>query len=177
MPKTKFQRVIFTCIGVFFMATTMAIFNKYLVMGRFSGELFRQVGISFLEKAPLAFVLQFFLVQPFAGGQAAKYPLENPIFSRILRTGFTVPVLCPIMCLYANCINMIRFHWNFGRMLESVVTRMPINWIFAFCVQVWILGPLNRRVFQLIFPEKQLPGGVKSKCFSLHGPGFRAFFL
>ena len=156
MPKTKFQLVIITCIGVFFMATTMAIFNKYLVMGRFSGELFRQVGISFLEKAPLAFVLQFFLVQPFAGGQAAKYPLENPIFSRILRTGFTVPVLCPIMCLYANCINMIRFHWNFGRMLESVVTRMPINWIFAFCVQVWILGPLNRRVFQLIFPEKQL---------------------
>ena len=51
---------------------------------------------------------------------------------------------------------MIRFHWNFGRMLESVVTRMPINWIFAFCVQVWILGPLNRRVFQLIFPEKRL---------------------
>ena len=48
MPKTKFQRVIFTCIGVFFMATTMAIFNKYLVMGRFSGELFRQVVISFL---------------------------------------------------------------------------------------------------------------------------------
>ena len=65
-------------------------------------------------------------------------------------------VLCPIMCLYANCINMIRFHWSLGRMLESVVTRMPINWIFAFCVQVWILGPLNRRVFQLIFPEKRL---------------------
>ena len=87
MPKTKFQRVIFTCIGVFFMATTMAIFNKYLVMGRFSGELFRQAGISFLEKAPLAFVPQFFLVQPFAGGQAAKYPSENPIFSRICARG------------------------------------------------------------------------------------------
>ena len=87
MPKTKFQRVIFTCIGVFFMATTMAIFNKSLVMGHFSGELFRQAGIFFLEKALLAFVPQFFLVQPFAGGQAAKCPSENPIFSRICARG------------------------------------------------------------------------------------------
>ena len=38
MPKTKFQRVIFTCIGVFFMATTMALFNKYLVMGVSAGS-------------------------------------------------------------------------------------------------------------------------------------------
>lgn len=163
MPKTKIQRLVFTGTGVLLMATTMALFNKYLVLGQFSRELLRQVGLSFLEKAPVAFALQYFLVQPFAGRQAAKYPSENPLVSQILRTGFTVLVMCPLMCLYANCINLFRFHWSLGQMLESVVTRMPINWIFAFCVQVWILGPLNRRIFRQIFPEHRLPAAATAK--------------
>ena len=53
MPKTTFQRIVFTFLGMLLMATTMATYNKYLVYGEFSVELFRQVGIAVCRKALL----------------------------------------------------------------------------------------------------------------------------
>lgn len=155
MPKTTFQRVIFTITGVILMATTMATYNKYLVMHEFSPELFRQVGIAFCQKAPIAFILQFFFVQKWAGRQAGKYKVSNPIEYTCLRVGHTVMVMAPLMCAYSNIINMIQFHWSFGQFLAAVVSKTPVNWIFAFCVQVWLLTPLNKHIFGLIF-KKQL---------------------
>lgn len=153
MPKTTFQRVVFTFFGVLLMATTMATYNKYLVYGEFSPELFYQVSIAFLQKAPVAFLLQFFVVQKFAGKQAAKYPTDNKILYQCIRTGFTVLLMCPIMCLYSNVINMISFGWSFAQLLEAWITKMPVNWVFAFCVQIWILGPVNRFLFRCVFRE------------------------
>jgi len=155
MPKTTFQRVVFTFFGVLLMATTMATYNKYLVYGQFSLELFRQVGIAFCQKAPLAFILQFFMVQKFAGKQAAKYPTDNKILYQCIRTGFTVLLMCPIMCLYSNIINMINFGWTFGQLMEAWISKMPVHWVFAFGVQIWLLGPINRFLFSKFF-KKQL---------------------
>ena len=153
-PKTLPQRIVFTALGVLLMATTMATYNKYLVYGEFSVNLFKQVGIAFLQKAPVAFLLQFFVVQKFAGKQAAKYPTDNKILYQCIRTGFTVLVMCPIMCLYSNIINMIQFHWTIWELLEAWISKMPINWIFAFGVQIWILGPVNRFLFSKIFAKE-----------------------
>jgi hypothetical protein len=151
MPKTLKERIVFTCFGVLFMATTMAAFNKYLIYGGFSMEMFRQVAIAFCQKAPLAFILQFFIVQKFAGKQAAKYPTDNMLLYRCIRTGFTVLVMCPVMCTYSNIINMQQFGWTFAEFINSVAQKTPINWIFAFGVQIWLLGPLNLFVFKSIF--------------------------
>lgn len=154
MPKTTFQRVVFTSLGVLLMATTMATYNKYLVYGEFSVELFKQVAIAFCQKAPLAWILQFFVVQKFAGKQAAKYPTDNKILYQCIRTGFTVLLMCPIMCCYSNIINWIQFNWSFGQFLESFITKMPVNWVFAFGVQIWILGPVNRFLFRTLFKNQ-----------------------
>lgn len=155
MPKTTFQRVIFTLIGVLLMATTMATFNKYLIYGEFSLELFRQVGVALLQKGPLAFVLQFFFVQKFASKQASKYPTDNQILYSAIRIGFTVIIMAPTMCAYSNLFNAVKFHWTLGQYLSAVISKTPINWIFAFCVQIWILKPLNRLLFRALF-KKQL---------------------
>ena len=153
-PKTLPQRIVFTALGVLLMATTMATYNKYLVYGAFSVNLFQQVGIAFLQKAPVAFLLQFFVVQKFAGKQAAKYPTDNKILYQCIRTGFTVLVMCPIMCFYSNVINMIQFHWTVWELLEAWISKMPINWVFAFGVQIWVLGPVNRFLFSKIFAKE-----------------------
>ena len=160
MPKTTFQRVIFTITGVILMATTMATYNKYLIYGAFSAELFRQVAIAFCQKAPVAFILQFFVVQKFAGKQAAKYPTENPIVYSCIRIGHTVLIMAPVMCAYSNIINMIQFHWSIGQFLAAFFSKVPVNWIFAFCVQLWILTPLNKLIFRTIF-KKQLAESSK----------------
>ena len=153
MPTNK--RIVFTLLGVLLMATTMATFNKYLVYGAFSVELFKQVGIAFCQKAPLAFILQFFFVQKWVGKKVNALEHSNKIMYRITRVGYTVMIMCPIMCLYSNIINMVKFHWTFLQLLEAWITKMPINWIFAFGVQVWILNPLNQFLFGLIFPSKE----------------------
>ena len=95
------------------------------------------------------------LVQKFAGKQAAKYPTDNKILYQCIRTGFTVLLMYPIMCFYSNIINMIHFRWTVGEFLEAWISKMPVNWIFAFCVQIWFLGPINRFLFRTIF-KKQL---------------------
>lgn len=155
MPKNTLQRVVFTSLGVLLMATTMATFNKYLVYGEFSINLFKQVGLAFLQKAPVAFILQFFFVQKFVAKQTAKYPTDNKILYYCIRTGFTVLLMCPIMCFYSNIINMLQFHWTIAEFLEAWISKMPINWIFAYCVQIWFLGPINRFLFRQIFPERK----------------------
>ena len=159
MPKTTFQRVIFTITGVILMATTMATYNKYLVFREFSPELFRQVAVAFCQKAPVAFVLQFFVVQKFAGRQAASYPTDNQIVYTCIRVGFTVLIMAPLMCAYSNLINVIQLHWTAGQFFTAFFTKTPVNWIFAFCVQVWILTPLNKLFFRTIF-RKQLQEAV-----------------
>lgn len=155
MPKTTFQRAVFTFTGMLLMATTMATFNKFLVYGEFSPELFRQVGVALLQKGPLAFVLQFFFVQKFVAKQAAKYPTDNQIVYSAIRVGFTVMIMAPIMCAYSNVFNAVKFQWSVAEYLTAVISKLPINWIFAFCVQVWILKPLNGMVFRRLF-KKQL---------------------
>ena len=57
MPKTTFQRLVFTITGVILMATTMATFNKYLIYREFNLNLWKQVGIAFCQKAPFAFLI------------------------------------------------------------------------------------------------------------------------
>lgn len=45
---------------------------------------------------------------------------------------------------------MIQFHWGVAELLEAWVSKKPVNWIFAFCIQIWILGPTNRFLFRTI---------------------------
>ena len=151
MPKTTFERLIFTITGVLMMATTMATYNKYLVYREFSLYLFQQVAIAVAQKAPLAFLMQFFFVQKFASRQAAKYPTDKTIIYSCIRIGFTVMVMAPLMCAYSNIINAVQFHWSFGDFFAAFFSKVPVNWIFAFCVQVWLLTPLNKLLFRFIF--------------------------
>lgn len=161
MPKTNFERFIFTAIGVLFMATTMAFFNKYIVLDpAFSSDMtsaqkyaviWHETFVAFGQKAPLAFILQFFVVQKFAGKMSVKYPTENKILGYMIRTGFSVMVMCPIMSLYSNLFLIAPMHWNFVDLLYHWIPKMMINGLFAYCIQMFVLQPINRSIFRLIF--------------------------
>ena len=165
MPKTTFQRFVFTCFGVLFMATTMAFFNKYIVMNPMFNdemtsvekyaELWKATGIAFLQKAPLAFVLQFFFVQKFAGKQTAKFHPDNQILGYMIRTAFSVMIMCPIMSFYSNLFLISQMHWNFVDLLYNWIPKMVINGFFAYGIQMLVLQPVNRAIFRLLF-KKQL---------------------
>jgi hypothetical protein len=133
------------------MVIVMALFNKSLVAGRFQWEFFKQLPLAFCQRAPLAFILQFFFVQKFAGNMSAKYPTDNRLVSYVIRTGFTVLIMCPIMSFYSNIIYV-----GFTADLIPIwLTKMVQNWPFAFFVQVFLLGPWNRFLFSLVFKENE----------------------
>jgi hypothetical protein len=147
MPKTAVQRLIFTITGVFFMVIVMALFNKSIVAGAFTWSIFKQLPLAFCQRAPLAFVLQFFVVQKFAGKMSAKYPTDNELLYNAIRTGFTVLIMCPVMSLYSN----ILYAGLNINLIPLWITKMIQNWVFAFFVQIFLVGPLNRSLFGLIF--------------------------
>lgn len=147
MPKTAVQRLIFTIIGVFFMVIVMVLFNKSIVAGAFTWSIFKQLPLAFCQRAPLAFVLQFFVVQKFAGKMSAKYPTDNELLYNAIRTGFTVLIMCPVMSLYSN----ILYAGLNINLIPLWITKMIQNWVFAFFVQIFLVGPLNRSLFGLIF--------------------------
>lgn len=163
MPKTTFQRFIFTLIGVILMATTMALFNKLLAgyveaaryNGLFDANLWKDVGIAFTQKAPLAFLLQFFFVQKLAAKFCAKHPSENKIVSKCIRVGITACMMAPIMCIYSNLIMLIQYQWTFEKFLTNIAIKLVQNYIFAFLIQVVVLKELNVLIFKAIF-HKQL---------------------
>jgi hypothetical protein len=147
MPKTTAQKLTFTSIGVFFMVIVMVLYNKSIVTGAFTWSVFGQLPLSFCQRAPLAFVLQFFIVQNFAGKMSAKYPTDNKLLYNAIRTGFTVLIMCPVMSLYSNILYS-------GLSIDLIllwITKMVQNWAFAFFVQIFLLGPWNRFLFGLIF--------------------------
>ena len=174
MPRTKFQRGFFTCIGVFFMATTMAIFNKSLVMGRFSGELFRQAGISFLEKAPLAFVPQFFLVQPFAGGRPPNIPRRTRFFPASAHGVYGAchaPRHVSVRQLHQHDPFPLEFWTDAGigghpnaHQLDLRLLRTGVDF-----------GAAEPARLPSDFPGKTTAGGIKSKCFSPISPASGPF--
>ena len=66
MPKNKFQDVIFTIIMVFVMVYVMISYNIALNIGGMKNEVFLSAFHELVIMGPLAFILDFFLVGPFA---------------------------------------------------------------------------------------------------------------
>ena len=150
MFESKKDRALYTLIGVFLMANTTAFFNKYLVYHVLDLNLLKEVVKAFLMKAPVAFVMQYYVIQPWVAENIKKYDADNTIVLRCIRVGYTVMVMCPFMCLFSNAINMIQLHWNASTMIINTLDRMPLNWLFAFCIQVWFLKPLNDIIYAFI---------------------------
>jgi len=145
-PRGVRERLVFTTVGVILMVTTMSLFNKALEHGGLTWDVFRQVPQAFLLRAPLAYTLQFFVAQRFAGEMTSRYLTNNRIEYYAIRTGFTVMVMCPVMSFWSNAI-YLGFTADF---VPVWLTRMVLNWIFAFSVQIFLIGPLNRALFRAL---------------------------
>ena len=66
MPKNKFQDVIFTIIMVFVMVYTMICYNIALNVGGMNNQVFLNAFHELVIMGPIAFILDFFLIGPFA---------------------------------------------------------------------------------------------------------------
>ena len=153
MPKNKFQEVIFTIIMVFFMVYAMICYNIALNTGGMRNEVFLSAFHELIIMGPLAFILDFFLY-----GHLAKkiaFGIVNPAEAKqyeivLAISSVTVVLMCPSMSLAATLL----FSNAGSEFIAIWFQKTALNFPMAFFWQIFFAGPIVRRIFRLLFPEK-----------------------
>ena len=154
MPKNKFQDVIFTIIMVFVMVYTMICYNIALNVGGMNNQVFLNAFHELVIMGPIAFILDFFLIGPFAKKKAfsiVNLERDNNFHLVIAISVVSIIGMCPLMSLAATLLFK-----NAGTQFISVwFQTTAINFPMAFFWQIFYAGPFVRFIFGKLFPEKE----------------------
>lgn len=155
MPKTKFQNLIFTLMTVILMAYSMIV---YSVAINSPDGLINQTFLIALKEFPvesiIVFVLAYFVASPIAKKLAFRIvnPKEdNKMFIILSIQTFTVIVMVGLMSIYALFVQ----HLINSNIICNYIVLYCKNFIMAYPLQIFFVGPLVRNVFRIIF-RKQL---------------------
>ena len=151
MPKTKFQNFIFTLMTVILMAYFMTV---YSVSINSSDGLVNQTFLIALQEfsieAVIVFLLAFFIAGPVSKKLAFRIvnpEKDNRMFVILLIQSFTVCVMVSLMSVYAlfaqNLIN--------SNIICNYLVLVCKNFIMAYPLQIFIVGPIVRSTFRLVF--------------------------
>ena len=164
MPKNKFQDVIFTIIMVFVMVYVMICYNIALNIGGMKNEVFLSAFHELLIMGPLAFILDFFLVGPFAKKKAFSIvnpERDNPFMIVLAISVVSIIGMCPLMSLAATLLfKNAGSHYNPAKVSHPYqfiavwLETTALNFPMAFFWQLCFAGPFVRKVFGLLFREK-----------------------
>lgn len=170
MSNKTVQNVVYTLIGMAIMVPLMTIYNKYLIYIKFmefpltASAFWGSVGTGICQRLPVVFILQYFIVQNVAAKQTQKHtrPDDDWIYKSIIRTGFSILILCPTLSLYANVLLVLDGTLNsIPAFIGNWLPKLVINWPYAFFLQVFIAGPLNRAIFMAIMKRHNKKLAVK----------------
>ena len=150
MPKNKFQDVIFTIIMVFVMVYVMICYNIALNIGGMKNEVFLSAFHELVIMGPLAFILDFFLVGPFAKKKAFSIinpERDNPFMIVLAISVVSIIGMCPLMSLFSVALFQHPGVQLPAAWLQSAALSFPM----ALCWQLFFAGPAVRFVFRLLF--------------------------
>jgi hypothetical protein len=155
MPKSLGQEILFTIMMVFVMVYAMICYNIALAMGGLSNSVFLLSFHELLIIAPIAFVIDFFIVGPLAKKITfSKFNPEqtNPVFIILSISICSVWLMCPLMSLAAT----ILFKGGFQKeMIPIWLQTTAFNYPMAAFWQLLVAGPLVRAIFGLMFKNKK----------------------
>ncbi|WP_130871278.1 DUF2798 domain-containing protein [Intestinimonas massiliensis (ex Afouda et al. 2020)] len=146
MPKTKFQNVIFTIIMAVIMVYGMIVYNVALNTGGVTNATFGMALHEMPIMVPVAFVLEFFVVERLATKLAFTVvrPTDRPQIITYAISTMIVCIMCPTMSLIAT---LLFKEPSFGTWIQTFGCNMPMAliWQLLFC------GPLARLIFRTLF--------------------------
>jgi hypothetical protein len=151
MPKNKFQDVIFTAIMAIIMVYGMIVYNVALNMGSVSGETFLAALHELPIMAPIAFILEFFIVGKLARKLAftVMRPDDRPQFITYAISICICCIMCPVMSFIATLL--FKDTKTFGTFIQTWGMNFPMAMLY----QMFYCGPLVRLIFRCIFREKK----------------------
>ena len=150
MPQTKFQNVVYTIIMAVIMVYGMIVYNVALNTGGVTNATFLMALHEMPIMVPIAFVLEFFVVERMAKALAFRFvkPTDRPIVIILAISTMIVCIMCPTMSLIAT---LLFKQPSFGTWVHTFGCNLPMAllWQLLYC------GPLARLIFRTLF-RKQL---------------------
>ena len=150
MPKTLFQNIVFTAIMALFMVYGMIVYNIALATGGVTNQTFVMALGELKIMAPIAFLLEFFIVDKLAHKLAFTFvkPTDRPTVIACAISFCICCVMCPVMSLIAT---LLFKEPRFGTWVQTFGMNLPcaLLWQLCYC------GPLVRLIFRALFREKK----------------------
>ncbi len=155
MPRTLLQKIVFTFVMATIMVYGMIVYNVALNTGGVHNETFVLALHELPIMMPIAFVLEFFVVEKLATRLAFSFmrPTDRPQFITYAISLMIVCIMCPVMSLIAT---LLFKQPSFGTWVHTFGCNLPMAllWQMLYC------GPLTRLIFRLLF-RRQLQEGEK----------------
>ena len=106
MPKNKLQSIIFTILMAFVMVYGMICYNISLDMGGMKNEIFLLAFHEIIIMLPVAFILEFFVVEKLSTAMAFRIvtPNDRPFVITLAISCMIVLCMCPTMSLVATVL-------------------------------------------------------------------------
>ena len=156
MPKTKFQNIVFTIIMATIMVYGMIVYNVALNTGGVTNATFGMALHEMPIMVPVAFILEFFVVEKLATKLAFTVvrPTDRPQIITYAISTMIVCIMCPTMSLIAT---LLFKEPSLGTWVQTFGCNMPMAliWQLLFC------GPLARLIFRTLF-RKQLAAQART---------------
>ena len=151
MPKTLPERIFFTIVMAAIMVYGMIVYNVALNTNGVTNATFVMALHEMPIMVPVAFVLEFFVVEKLATKLAFLFmrPTDRPQFITYAVSICICCIMCPIMSLIATML--FKDTHTFGTFIQTWGMNFPcaVLWQMFYC------GPLVRLIFRLIFREKK----------------------
>ena len=106
MPKTLLEKIVFTLVMAAIMVYGMIVYNVALATGGVTNATFGMALHEMPIMVPVAFVLEFFVVEKLATALAFTFmrPSDRPQFITYAISLMIVCIMCPIMSLVASVL-------------------------------------------------------------------------
>lgn len=155
MPQTKFQNFVFTLMTAILMAYLIIVYNVAISS---NDGLVNQTFLIALKEFRIEVIIVFFLAYFIASPIAKKLAFrivdpkkDNKMLIILSIQTFTVLVMVALMSIYALFIQ----HLVNSNIICNYITLFIKNFIMAYPLQIFFVGPVVRNVFRIIF-KKQL---------------------
>lgn len=148
MPRNKKESIIFTLITAWMMVYVMTLYNIVLSSKSFTNITFLIALKGMWMEYIIIFLCAFFLSSNIAKKCAFKVVKENdrPIFKIIIIQVFTVL----FQVLFASILGTIKGYGLTSNFLCNYLITYCKNFMLALPLQIFIVGPLARKIFRII---------------------------
>ncbi len=153
MPKTKVESLIFTAVTAWIMVYIMTLYNTALANGTFVNETFLMALKGMWLEFVIIFLCAYFISSPVARHFAfcVVKPGDRPIAIILAIQTFTVVSQVAL----ASILGVWHGYGFTSQFVPNYLMTYCRNFIMALPVQLFIAGPIARKLFRLVFRREK----------------------